>query len=159
MPRPDVRQVQKAFRGPLEEFVRETGVRLAALINRGGQVLAYHGFDRVFDLVGVATLAAGINASSQALAQQLGEDQFEHVYHAGRVRQLFLGHFDSPAGRLMLVAVFDEHSSIGLVRVFFDDLAAQVREMHALDIARSAESARAFDAELEARLEAWFRRT
>ena len=59
MERLEIRKIQDAFDEPLEEFVRESGVRLAVLINRSGQVLAQHGFDKVFDLVGVASLAAG----------------------------------------------------------------------------------------------------
>ena len=58
----ELKEIQDAFAVPLEEFVRETGVRLAVLISRSGQVLAQHGFDKLFDLVGVASLAAGINA-------------------------------------------------------------------------------------------------
>ena len=116
-----LREIQDAFVGPLKRFVNETNVNIAVLINRSGQVLAQHGFDQVFDLVGVASLAAGINASSRALANQLGEEQFEHLHHAGEARQLFLGHFDTGAGQFMLITVFDQRSSIGLVRLFFDE--------------------------------------
>jgi predicted regulator of Ras-like GTPase activity (Roadblock/LC7/MglB family) len=156
MERLDVRQIQEAFAGPLEEFVRETGVRLAVMINRSGQILAQHGFDKLFDLVGVASLAAGINASSRALASQLGEQEFEHLHHAGKERQLFLGHFDSAAGQLMLVAVFDDRSSIGLVRVFFEEFVRRIHELPAMNTARSSMSARDFEAELEASLDRFF---
>ena len=153
MDRLDVKQIKESFAGPLEKFVRETGVRLAVLINRSGQVLAQYGFDQLFDLVGVASLAAGINASSRALATQLGEDQFEHLHHAGIVRQLFLGHFDSAAGQLMLVTVFDDRSSIGLVRVFFEEFVLQIRELPAMDVARDRGSVGDFERELEASLD------
>jgi predicted regulator of Ras-like GTPase activity (Roadblock/LC7/MglB family) len=156
MDRLDLRQIQEAFSSPLEEFVRETRVRLAVLINRSGQVLAQHGFDKLFDLVGVASLAAGINASSRALAVQLGEEEFEHLHHAGRSRQLFLGHFDSAAGQLMLVTVFDERSSIGLVRLFFEEFVMRLRGLPAMDMARSRISAQQFEAELEASLDRFF---
>ncbi len=152
-----LRQIQDAFSGPLREFVRESGVRLAVLINRSGQVLAQHGFDKVFDLVGVASLAAGINASSRALARQLGEEEFEHLHHAGRARQLFLGHFDGAAGQLMLVAVFDERSSIGLVRLFFEQFVAKLRRLPELQMVRPAEDSRDFEAELEMSLDRFFR--
>ncbi len=156
MDRLEIRQIQEAFAAPLEEFVKETGVRLAVLINRSGQILAQHGFDKLFDLVGVAALAAGINASSRALAAQLGEEEFEHLHHAGKERQLFLGNFESAAGQLMLVAVFDDRSSIGLVRVFFDEFVERIHELPAMETARSAMSARDFEAELEASLDRFF---
>ncbi len=156
MDRLTVRQIQDAFSEALEAFVRESGVRLAVLINRSGQVLGQHGFDRVFDLIGIASLAAGINASSRALASQLGEDEFEALHHAGRARQLFLGHFNSPAGQLMLVAVFDDRSSIGLVRLFFSDFVMRIGELPLLEAARSSVSAHDFEAELERSLDQFF---
>jgi predicted regulator of Ras-like GTPase activity (Roadblock/LC7/MglB family) len=152
----ELKEIQDAFAVPLEEFVRETGVRLAVLINRSGQVLAQHGFDKLFDLVGVASLAAGINASSRALASQLGEEEFEHLHHAGRVRQLFLAHFNSSAGQLMLVTVFDERSSIGLVRLFFADFVDRIREVPANSLVRVQADTADFEEELEASLDRFF---
>ncbi|MGD2215832.1 MAG: roadblock/LC7 domain-containing protein [Gemmatimonadales bacterium] len=156
MERLEIKQIQAAFDEPLREFVRESAVRLAVLINRSGQVLAQHGFDKVFDLVGVASLAAGINASSRALANQLGEEQFEHLHHAGRARQLFLGHFDSAAGQLMLVAVFDDRSSIGLVRLFFEQFVGGIRRLPSMDASRTSVNAAEFEAELETSLDKFF---
>lgn len=156
MDRPTLRQIQEAFNEPLQAFVRDSGVRLAVLINRSGQVLGQHGFDRVFDLIGIASLAAGINASSRALASQLGEDEFEALHHSGRARQLFLGHFSSPAGQLMLVAVFDDRSSIGLVRLFFSDFVMRIGELPLMEAARSSVSAHDFEVELERSLDRFF---
>ncbi len=156
MDRLSVRHLQDAFSGPLEGFVTDSGVRLAVLINRSGQVLAQYGFDRVFDLIGIASLAAGINASSRALASQLGENEFEALHHSGRARQLFLGHFNSPAGQLMLVAVFDDRSSIGLVRLFFEDFVRRVGELPLMESAKSSVRAQDFEAELERSLDRFF---
>lgn len=156
MNRLDLSSIQDAFAGPLEEFVRESGARLAVLINRSGQVLAQHGFDKVFDLVGVASLAAGINASSRALANQLGEERFEHLHHAGTARQLFLAHFDSAAGQLMLVTVFDERSSIGLVRLFFERFVVGIRNLPSMDAGRTTVTAADFEADLETSLDRFF---
>ena len=150
-------EIQDAFAAPLGRFVGESSVNLAVLINRSGQVLAQHGFDRVFDLVGVASLAAGINASSRALANQLGEERFEHLHHAGSTRQLFLGHFDTGAGQFMLVTVFDERSSIGLVRLFFEEFVRQIRALPAMDVARTSVKPGDFEVELERSLDRFFK--
>jgi predicted regulator of Ras-like GTPase activity (Roadblock/LC7/MglB family) len=157
MVRKTMTDIQEIFAGPLEEFVQESRVRLALLINRSGQVLAQYGFDRLLDLVGVASLAAGINASSRALASQLGEKQFEHLHHAGQTRQLFLGHFESPAGQLILVTVFDERSSIGLVRVFFEEFVRRIRELPHMDVERRSVNGLTFEAELESSLDRFFK--
>lgn len=156
MDRVNLSQIQEAFAAPLEQFVGESDANLAVLINRSGQVLAQHGFDHVLDLVGVASLAAGINASSRALANQLGEDQFEHLHHAGADRQLFLGHFETAAGQFMLVTVFDERSSIGLVRLFFEEFVKRINRLPAMEVARSAVSATEFEQELQKSLDRFF---
>lgn len=152
----DLRRLQEALAGHLEEFVRETGVRLAVLINRSGQVLAQHGFERRLDLVGVASLAAGIHASSRALARQVGEDRFEHLYHAGETRRLFIGQFETPAGGMILVAVFDRGSSIGLVRLFFEEFTDRVGRVREFDGGRSNVNAKQFEKDLEASLDRFF---
>ncbi len=157
MDRLSLQEIQRAFVEPLEDFVREAGVRIAVLINRGGQVLAQSGFERLYDLVGVASLAAGINASSRALARQLGEDQFEHLHHAGEARQLFLGHFESAAGQLMLITVFDENSSIGLVRLFFEAFVHRIQRLPSMDTARRSVSPKDFESELETSLDRFFK--
>lgn len=151
-----MRRLQDAFASPLEDFVRESGVRLAVLINRSGQVLAQHGFDKVYDLIGVASLAAGINASSRALARQLGEQRFDHLHHAGRSRQVFLGQVDTRAGQLILITVFDGASSVGLVRFFFDEYLKRIDRLPAMNDARSSVRDTDFERELEASLDRFF---
>ncbi|HYJ81060.1 MAG TPA: hypothetical protein VEW03_15715, partial [Longimicrobiaceae bacterium] len=73
MRRADLAQFVGALSAPVEHFVREAGLRLVLLINESGQVLAQHGFARALDVMGVASLGAGIHASSHALAVMLGE--------------------------------------------------------------------------------------
>lgn len=152
----DLQRIQDAFEIPLVRFVNESNVRLAVLINRSGQVLAQHGFERINDLVGIASLAAGINASSRALALQLGQERFEHLHHAGRVRQLFLGHFETGAGQLIMVTVFDTGSSIGLVRFFFKRLVSELTQLPDMDVSRRSVGSRDFEFELQTSLDRFF---
>ena len=56
-----------------------------------------------------------------------------------------------------MVTVFDESSSIGLVRFFFEKLVGQVKEMPAMDASRSTVKADSFEAELETSLDRFFR--
>lgn len=129
MRRLDINQHTEALAGSLDRFVREARVRLALLLNRAGQVVAQRGFTRAVDVMGTAALAAGIHSSSAELARVLGERSFAHLHHKGADRQLFLGRFATPAEELLLLAVFDGESSLGLVRVFFEELAKEVAEL------------------------------
>ena len=69
MRRMDLDQVVAALKQPIEDFVGETRVRIALLINRSGQVLGQYGFTRKYEVVNVASLAAAANAAAAALAQ------------------------------------------------------------------------------------------
>jgi len=81
MRRADLEQFVGALAAPVDRFAREAGLRLVLLINESGQVLAQRGFARALDVMGVASLAAGIHASSHALAVMLGEGGFHHLHH------------------------------------------------------------------------------
>lgn len=152
----ELRDVQDAFADPLATFVRESGVQVAVLVNRSGHVLGQHGFGRIVDLVGVASLAAGINATSRELARRLGEERFEHLHHSGLTQQLFLGYLETLAGQLILVAVFDERSSIGLVRLFYSQFVESIKTLPGLAPSDVTASAEDFERELEASLDRFF---
>lgn len=129
MRRLDIGEHTEALAETLDRFVREARVRLALLVNRSGQVIAQRGFTRAVDVMGAAALAAAIHSSSGELARMLGEKGFAHLHHRGADRQLFLGRFDTPAEELLVLAVFDGDSSLGLVRVFFEEFAREVAEL------------------------------
>ena len=69
-------------------------------------------------------LAAGIHASSAELGRQLGGKPFRGVNHVGRTRQIFLAEAQSPRGAFIFLTVFGPESSLGLVRLYFDELVA-----------------------------------
>ncbi|MBI4541392.1 MAG: roadblock/LC7 domain-containing protein [Gemmatimonadetes bacterium] len=129
MRRLDIGEQAQALAESLDRFVREARVRLALLLNKAGQVIAQRGFTRAVDVMGAAALAAGIHSSSGELARMMGERGFAHLHHRGADRQIFLGRFDTPAEELLLLAVFDGDSSLGLVRVFFEEFATQVAQL------------------------------
>jgi hypothetical protein len=156
MRRGDLAEFVGALEAPVERFVREAGLRLVLLINESGQVLAQRGFARALDVMGVAALGAGINASSRALAELLGMGGFGHLHQGGARAQVFIGPFRTPAENLIVIAVFGEDSSIGLVQVFFAQFTAQVAALPGWSEVRPTADARAFEKDLEAGLENLF---
>ncbi|HEV2149293.1 MAG TPA: roadblock/LC7 domain-containing protein [Longimicrobiaceae bacterium] len=156
MRRGDLERFVGDLAGPVERFTRESGVRLVLLINASGQVLAQRGFARATDVMGVAALGAGIHASSRAIAALLGQPAFHHLHQGGGTEQVFIGSFSTPAEELILVAVFGEDSSIGLVRVFFETLTQEVARLPGWSEARPTADAAAFERDLEAGLEHFF---
>lgn len=156
MRRADLPHFVGALTEPVDRFSREAGLRLVLLINESGQVLAQRGFARALDVMGVAALGAGIHASSHALAVMVGEGGFKHLHQGGAAAQVFLGPFRTPAEDLIVIAVFGEDSSIGLVQVFFAEFVREVAALPGWSQARPTADAEAFERDLEAGLETVF---
>lgn len=106
---------------PLRRFVEESGTSLALLLHPSGQVLAQYGFTRAMDIMSACALAAAINASASALGHQLEGKPFSGLHHAGTDRQIFLAEARTPRGPYIFLTVFDQDSSLGLVRIYFDE--------------------------------------
>jgi predicted regulator of Ras-like GTPase activity (Roadblock/LC7/MglB family) len=134
----------------MKDFVLQSRVRIAVLINHSGQVLAHHGFTRAYDMANVATLAAATHSSSQALAELTGAGRWLHLHHAGESKQLFLAPFRTGAEELVLVAIFDQESTLGLVQLFFDRLTEAVREIPELGQPLGEGDAEEFERDLDA---------
>jgi hypothetical protein len=153
MRRSDLPRLVAALREPMHRFVRESRVRIVLLVNGSGQVLAQHGFTSSYEVMNVASLAAAAHASSRALATLSGAERWAHLYHGGRVRQLFLAPLRTPVEELILVAIFDGESSLGLVRLFYDSLEAEVGQLPELRVVLPGTDQASFEADLEAGLE------
>jgi predicted regulator of Ras-like GTPase activity (Roadblock/LC7/MglB family) len=153
MRRDDLPGLAAALRPPVHTFVRESRVRIALLVNGSGQVLAQHGFTRSYEIMNVASLAAAAHASSGALARLSGAGHWEHLYHAGRERQLFLAPLRTPVGELILVAIFDADSSLGIVRLFYARLERDVAALPDFMAVRGTTDQASFERDLEAGLE------
>jgi predicted regulator of Ras-like GTPase activity (Roadblock/LC7/MglB family) len=107
---------------PLRRFVDDAGVALALLLHPNGQVLAQYGFTRAMDIMSACALAAAIQVSSAELGRQLEGKPFSGLHHAGKERQIFLADAQTQSGPYIFLTVFDERSSLGLVRLYFDEL-------------------------------------
>ena len=114
--------VESWIEGPLRQFVIDAGAELALLLHPSGQVLAQHGFARAVDVMSACALAAGIHASAGELGKQLDGRPFRGLHHVGRTRQIFLAEALSPRGTYIFLTVFGPESSLGLVRLYFDEL-------------------------------------
>ena len=107
---------------PLRRFVDDASVALALLLHPNGQVLAQYGFTRAMDIMSACALAAAIQVSSAELGRQLEGKPFSGLHHAGKERQIFLAEAQTQSGPYIFLTVFDERSSLGLVRLYFDEL-------------------------------------
>lgn len=148
----DLARLVEALRPPIAEFVRESRVRIALLINGSGQVMAQHGFTRSYEVMNVASLAAAAHASARALAEMTNAKNWNHLHHAGKERQLFLAPVKTPVAELILVAIFDSDSSLGLVQLFFEQLTANVARLPEFQQQFAETTQQQFERDLEAGL-------
>ena len=118
--------VEPWVEAPLKQFVEDARTVLALLLHPSGQVIAQFGFARAVDVMSACALAAAIHASSGELGRQLEGRPFRGLHHAGRDRQLYLAEAPTPRGSFIVLTVFDQESSLGLVRMYFDEFARRL---------------------------------
>lgn len=143
---------------PLRRFVADAGVTLALLLHPSGRVVGQHGFVRSVDVMSACALAAAINATGGELGRALDGAPFRELYHAGAERQLFLAAVPRAPEPLLCLAVFDHQSSIGLVRLYFEELSAALAVVAPVVPPRAASLPEGFEMDLERNLAALFGR-
>ncbi len=144
---------------PLVTFVREAGARLVLLMTPAGQVLAQSGFARAVDVMSAAALGAAIMASTAELARELGQAPFAAVNHQGQRHGIFLSSLPTGRGSVVGLVVYDlDVSSVGLVQLFFEQLAAELRAASPKENVPKQVLAADFERELSDSLSALFGR-
>src|SRR3989440_4924966 len=91
----------------------DAAARVVVLVEKDGQQLAVHGELGDLDTTSLASLAAGNVAATGGMAQLIGEKEFPTLSHEGERESIHI----SVIGRVLLVVVFDERSSLGLVKL------------------------------------------
>jgi len=97
-----------------QRLVKDANAKGVFVVDRNGQLIAEAGEMRGIDTTSLASLTAGSVAATGGLAKIVGEDEFPIHFHQGQRDNL---HMSLIAGRIILVVVFDERSSLGLVRL------------------------------------------
>jgi predicted regulator of Ras-like GTPase activity (Roadblock/LC7/MglB family) len=83
------------------------------LVDKNGQQIAVHGDVGNIDTTSLASLAAGNVAATGGMALLIGEKEFPTLSHEGERESIHI----CIIGRVLLVVVFDERSSLGLVKL------------------------------------------
>ena len=65
-------------------------------------------------MTSLASLASGTVAATQGMGQLIGEPSFTTLFHEGREDNV---HLNVVSDRMILLIIFDERSSVGLVRL------------------------------------------
>src|SRR2546421_1736868 len=114
--------------------------RVVFLVDKNGQQIAAQGDLGDLDTTSLASLAAGNVAATGGMAKLIGEKEFPTLSHEGDRESIHI----SVIGRILLLVVFDDRSSLGLVKLrskqISQELAATFAEIERESLALSTES-------------------
>jgi predicted regulator of Ras-like GTPase activity (Roadblock/LC7/MglB family) len=121
----------------IEKLLRESNSKVIFLVDKNGQLIAGCGETEHLDTTSLASLTAGNIAATGGLAKLIGEKEFSILFHEGEKDNI---HISIIGQRVILVVIFDQRSSLGLVRlrvkkaseelgVIFDDLSKKAEEI------------------------------
>ena len=102
------------IQGICERLAREANARAVLVIDKNGQPIAQSGDTDHLDVTSLSSLTAGNVAATGGIAKLLQEKEFAGQFHEGEKTNI---HISIVAQRVILVVLFDERSSLGLVRL------------------------------------------
>ena len=117
MAAPDIVMYEEEFnqiKQVISKLRIDANAKVVFLVDKNGQQIAAHGDIENLDTTSLASLTAGNVAATDGLAKLIGEKEFSILFHEGEKDNI---HISIVAGRVILVVIFDERSSLGLVRL------------------------------------------
>src|SRR3954467_1247379 len=124
----------------LERFLTDCNARSALIVDRTGQLIATCGERPTFDPTAFPTLTAADFSANDQLAKLIGENDFQSLFHQGEKESMYLADI---ARRVILVVLFDNRTTLGLVRLKMRPTVAELTQLFDQVFARSANSASA----------------
>src|SRR5258708_4624382 len=103
-----------AISAQMAALLRESNVKSLLLVDRAGQVVANVGEPPQFDPQAFASLTAADFSANDQLAKMIGEHEFSSLFHQGEKESMYLADI---AHRVILVALFDNRTTLGMVRL------------------------------------------
>jgi predicted regulator of Ras-like GTPase activity (Roadblock/LC7/MglB family) len=119
----------------LQRLASDANANVVFLVDKNGQQIAAVGDIQSIDTTSLASLTAGNVAATDGLARLIGEREFSILFHEGERDNI---HISIVAQRVILVVIFDERTSLGLVRLRVRRAMAELEQIFE-GIARKAE--------------------
>ncbi len=110
----------------LDRLRVDARAKIVFLIDKNGQQIGGAGEIDQVDTTSLASLTAGNVAATDGLAKLIGEKEFSILFHEGKKDNI---HISIVGQRLILVVIFDERSSLGLVRLRVRKAAAEIERV------------------------------
>jgi predicted regulator of Ras-like GTPase activity (Roadblock/LC7/MglB family) len=105
----------------LRNFLTRAKANAAFLVDKDGHLITKEGTDERVDVDAICGLVAGAFAATKQMALILGEETFLNLFHQGKrvnIQVTLVGN------RTILAVVFDENTTIGMVRLYLAEAAS-----------------------------------
>jgi predicted regulator of Ras-like GTPase activity (Roadblock/LC7/MglB family) len=112
----------------LREFLKLSNAKCAMLIDKEGHLVTRQGVTRDIELDTIAALVAASFAATKEMARVLGEDEFSVLFHQGKTDNIQLS---IVGDRTLLTVIFDEATTVGMVRLYSAETAKRMSELFA----------------------------
>src|SRR3954462_13708128 len=120
----------------LNRFLHESSARCTMLVDRSGQLVATVGEQPKFDPTAFSTLAAADFSANDQLAKLIGECAFNSLFQQGEKESMYLA---DVARRVILIVLFDNRTTLGLVRLKMKQTVEELTKLFEQVFARPAQ--------------------
>ena len=121
----------------LTKFLHDSNARCALIVDRTGQLVATVGEQPKFDPTAFATLTAADFSANDQLAKLIGESDFNSLFHQGEKESMYLA---DVARRVILVVLFDNRTTLGLLRLKMKETVNELTRLFEQVFARPTEA-------------------
>ena len=99
----------------LNKMLKGADAKCALLVDKDGHLITRQGFTHSLDTTALGALLAGSFASTKEIARLVGEPEFSVLFHQGKKDHI---HMSIVGERSILVVIFDDRTTIGMVRLY-----------------------------------------
>jgi predicted regulator of Ras-like GTPase activity (Roadblock/LC7/MglB family) len=110
----------------LEEFLKLSGAKSNILIDKEGHPVTQVGTSTSFNVDTISALVAASFAATREMARLLGEEEFTILSHQGKKDHIQLTLI---ADRCILTTLFDDKTTIGMVRLYAQEAAKKLNAL------------------------------
>ena len=110
----------------ISRMLQSAEARCALLVDKDGHLITRQGFTHSLDTTALAALLAGSFASTKEIARLVGEPEFSVLFHQGKKDHI---HMCLIGERSILVVIFDDRTTIGMVRLCAKETAAELTKV------------------------------
>jgi predicted regulator of Ras-like GTPase activity (Roadblock/LC7/MglB family) len=118
----DYKLIQRAG----ESLLHSAEAKAVFLIDKNGQQISASGSYEDIDTTSLATLTAGNVAATDGLAKLLGEAGFTILFHEGEDDNIHISKIGETA---ILLVIFDDQTSVGMVRLRVKQITPELEQI------------------------------